>query len=154
MKIGFANGCFDLFHEGHRHFLTECRKHCEYLIVALNSDDYCRRVKGPTRPYDLLAVRMLHVRAIAEAAIPFEGREEKLIMEIRPDVMFKGGDHSLDQVAYAARVPGWKESREKSHPMWVCPVIHIGRLPYVSTTLEAQARGYEQKHDATPTRAE
>lgn len=139
MRVGFANGCFDLFHAGHHHYLIECRRHCDYLIVAVNSDAYCRRIKGPDRPYDPLQRRMVHVRAFAEAAVPFEGREESLIMEIRPDVVFKGGDHALPhQTSYAARAPGWKETGE---PMWVAPVIHIPRLPGISTTSEALARG-------------
>jgi D-beta-D-heptose 7-phosphate kinase / D-beta-D-heptose 1-phosphate adenosyltransferase len=130
MKVGFANGCFDLFHDGHRHLLLEARRHCSYLIVAVNTDEYCRRVKGAGRPIEPLETRMLHVRTLAEAVIPFTGREERLIMEIRPDVCFKGSDHSPDQKAYAQRSPGWKEGS----PLWTCPVIHIPRLPGWSTT--------------------
>jgi D-beta-D-heptose 7-phosphate kinase/D-beta-D-heptose 1-phosphate adenosyltransferase len=131
MLIGFTNGCFDLFHEGHQHFLTQCRQHCQYLIVAVNTDEYCKRVKGEGRPYDRLAGRMSHVRTLAEAVIPFEGREEALIMEIRPDVVFKGYDHSPNQTHYAARVPGWKNYK---HGVWTAKVIHIPRLGDYSTT--------------------
>lgn len=131
MKIGFANGCFDLFHEGHRHFLTECRARCDYLIVAVNDDAYCRRVKGDNRPYEALPLRMAHVRTIAEAVVPFLGLEEALIMSMRPDVVFKGGDHSPRQTHYAARVPGWKNG---PHGVWRAPVIHIPRLPGFSTS--------------------
>ena len=130
MKIGFANGCFDLFHDGHRHFLTHCRLCCDYLIVAVNTDAYCRRVKGENRPFDALYERMMHVRSFAEAVVPFEGREEKLIMEIRPDVVFKGGDHSPQQTHYAARTPGWKYGA----PTWFAPIVHITRLPGFSTS--------------------
>jgi D-beta-D-heptose 7-phosphate kinase / D-beta-D-heptose 1-phosphate adenosyltransferase len=137
VTIGFANGCFDLFHAGHEHYLTACRRHCTYLIVAVNSDDYCRRVKGADRPYEPLATRLLHVRAFADAVIPFEGREELLIMEIRPDVVFKGADHSPNQTHYAARVPGWKNG---PHGVWKAPVIHIARLDGISTTEEGARR--------------
>ena len=137
MKVGFANCCFDLFHEGHRHFLLECRCRCDYLVVAVNTDEYCRQVKGEKRPYDQLERRMLHVRSIAEAVIPFGGREEPLIMEIRPDVVFKGEDHSPNQTHYAARVPGWKNG---PHGIWRAPVVHIARLPGISTTEVACAR--------------
>ena len=136
MRIGFANGVFDLFHEGHQHFLTQCRQHCQYLVVAVNTDDWTRRTKGPERPYDPLATRMAHVRTLAEAVIPFEGREEMLIMEIRPDVVFKGYDHSPNQTHYAARVPGWKTT---THGIWSAPVIHISRLEGFSTTMVADA---------------
>lgn len=137
--IGFTNGCFDLFHAGHRHFLTECRRHCDYLVVAVNSDDYCRRVKGAERPFEPLKQRMLQVRSLAEAVFPFEGREQNLIMEIRPDIVFKGGDHGKE-VAVAARLPYWKY-RETGDHFWVAKVVRIDRLPGLSTTLEALKRG-------------
>lgn len=137
--IGFANGCFDLFHEGHRHFLTECRKHCAYLIVAVNSDDYCR-TKGPGRPHDALLTRMLHVRALAEAVIPFGGRTEPLIMEIRPDVIFSGYDHRGG--TWCARLPGWKERRAQRLPwVWHAHIIQIPHLPGFSTTEAAATLG-------------
>lgn len=134
MIVGFTNGCFDLYHEGHQHFLTECRRHCEYLIVACNSDEYCKRVKGPERPYDPLATRMAHVRTMAEAVIPFEGREEPLILEIRPNVVFKGAEHSPNQTHYAQRVPNWKNGPAG---VWFAPVIHIPKLEGYSTTQKA-----------------
>lgn len=142
MKIGFANGCFDLFHEGHRHFLQACRSQCDYLVVAVNSDAYCRRVKGSDRPYEPLAKRMIHVRSIAEAVMPFEGREENLIMEIRPDVVFKGEDHRGQQEFYIARALGWKD-RSPADAWWRAPIVYIGRLEGFSTTLEARAKGLD-----------
>lgn len=141
MRVGFTNGCFDLFHEGHSHFLQQCRRYCDYLVVAVNSDEYCRRIKGSDRPYDPLARRMVHVRALAEAVFPFEGRDERLIMEIRPDVVLKGSDHSPSQRFFAARVPGWKlQDQTEAHRIWKCPVVHIPRLPGISTTLAAAQR--------------
>lgn len=128
MLIGFANGCFWGFHEGHRHFLTNCRKHCEYLIVAVNTDEYCQK-KHPGGTVEPLKQRMFHVRAYAEAAIPFNGREDNLLMEIRPDVVFKGYDHSSpDKIV--ARSPGWKENGG----LWQAKVVKISHLPGFSTT--------------------
>lgn len=74
-------------------------------------------------------------RQFADAVIPFEGREEMLIMEIRPHVVFKGSDHSPNQTHYAARVPGWKNYR---NGVWAAPVIHISRLEGYSTTSIAE----------------
>lgn len=150
MKIGFANGCFDLFHEGHRHYLTECRRHCDYLIVAVNSDEYCRRIKGEGRPFEPLHQRLMQVRCFSEAVLPFEGREERLIMEIRPDIVFKGGDHG-EEIAIAARVPYWKYKAAGEH-FWLAKVVRIPRLPDISTTLEAQRRGisHARERDASP----
>lgn len=140
MNIGFANGCFDLFHTGHEHFLRECTKHCDYLIVAVNSDRYCTRVKGPDRPVWTWARRMQFVRTIASAVIPFEGREEHLIAEIRPDVVFKGADHAPEfHTALFMRVPGWKSAGREA---WdTIPIIVIPRLPGISTSTEIARLG-------------
>lgn len=128
---------FDLLHEGHRYFLTECRRGCDYLVVAVNSDAYCRRVKGKDRPYDNLQRRMLHVRSYAEAVIPFDGRQDHLIMEIRPNVVFKGGDHAAGPEQYAMRRPGWKSGDSPSGDWDFAPIIRIERVDGYSTTLEA-----------------
>jgi len=140
MKVGFTNGCFDRLHEGHEYFLRECRQQCDYLIIAVNSDEYCRRVKGEDRPFNPIDERMAVVRywmgPFSHAVIPFEGREDPLIMEIRPDVIFKGYDHSPNQTHYAQRVPGWKNG---PHGVWTAPVIHIPQLPGYSTTNAVRA---------------
>jgi D-beta-D-heptose 7-phosphate kinase / D-beta-D-heptose 1-phosphate adenosyltransferase len=138
MRIGFATGCFDLGHKGHEHFLTECKRQCNFLVVAVNDDAYCRRVKGEGRPYDSLPVRIRWVLQFADSAIPFGGREDPLIMEIRPDVVFKGWDHSPNQTHYAARMPNWKDGT--LDVMWSCTVVHIERLEGYSTTAIANAQ--------------
>lgn len=128
---------FDLLHDGHRYFLSQAHQHCEYLVVAVNSDASVKRLKGDSRPYDSLSVRMYALKAFADSVIPFEGREEPLIMEIRPDVVFKGYDHSPNQIHYAARVPNWKNGPSG---IWKCPVVHIARLDGYSTTQIAESR--------------
>jgi len=126
MIIGFTNGCFDLFHEGHIHFLTACRRQCDYLIVAVNSDEYCRRVKGDGRPYNKLGLRMLHVRSMAESVIPFSGNPGSLIKEILPQVYFQSSEYQQNHVAL--------------FPDFQTKTIYIDRLPQFSTTLEARRR--------------
>lgn len=123
MRIGFANGCFSLFHEGHRYFLTHCRKHCEYLIVAVNTDEYCQ-AKHPGSPVEPLVQRMMHVRQLAEAVIPFDGYEEGLIVHIRPDVVFRGYDHILDVSRGTCQVAKGVG----------CAIVQIEHLPGYSTT--------------------
>lgn len=123
MKLGFANGCFDLFHEGHRHFLSECRRYCNYLVVAVNSDRYCREVKGKERPYEPIVTRMLHVRAFAEAVIPFEGEELLLIAQIKPDIWLRGYDHPFDPV--------------REYAFEHVPMVWISSFPKFSTSTEA-----------------
>jgi cytidyltransferase-like protein len=133
VKIGFTNGCFDLFHEGHRHFLRQCAEQCNYLIVAVNSDRYCRAFKGPPRPFRPLMRRISEVRAFLDrltdsAVIPFEGREARLLSELRPDILFKGGDHGKLMGAYI-RPLGTDHLIE---------VRRIDRVPGISTTLIAE----------------
>lgn len=100
MKIGFTTGCFDALHSGHRHLLREASRHCGYLIVAVNDDAYCRRVKGPQRPICSLEDRIWAVIAYGEAigghlaVIPFDGNDSLLASFIRPDVIFRGFDQS------------------------------------------------------------
>lgn len=130
MQIGFANGCFDGMHAGHRHFLLECRKRCDYLIVAVNSDAYCRRVKGPDRPAHSWEERARCVKMLADAVIPFAGHEEALLLEIRPDVVFKGAEYDRGQIAYGAYGLGWKDGAE----CWIANIHYVERLAGVSTT--------------------
>lgn len=129
MRLGLANGCFDRFHDGHRHYLNEAKRQCDYLIAAVNSDASVKRLKGQTRPFDSLHKRLQNVHLYAHAAIPFEGNVDTLIMQIRPHVLFKGYDHSVTDFL-AMRQVGWKE-----HGLWDrVDVVQIGELPGYSTT--------------------
>ncbi len=100
MKIGLCTGCFDVLHDGHRYFLDVARRQCEFLIVAVNDDDWCRANKGPGRPIEPLASRMgavagwLHKYAPTIAVIPFNGDHVGLTWVIRPNVIFRGYDQS------------------------------------------------------------
>ncbi|MBI1954676.1 MAG: bifunctional heptose 7-phosphate kinase/heptose 1-phosphate adenyltransferase [Proteobacteria bacterium] len=102
--VGFTNGCFDLLHLGHLHSFNEAKKHCDRLIVGLNTDDSIKRLKGQERPIQNQVVRS-HVLAALErvdAVILFEDNTpEKLIKELIPDRLFKGTDYTLDNVVGA-----------------------------------------------------
>ena len=137
MIIGLANGCMDLFHNGHLHYLTESAFQCDYLIFAVNSDASVKRLKGPERPIQDLAHRMQAIRrtGLAHAIIPFEGDVGRLLMCLRPDVLFKGYDHGKEAVQ-AIRRPGWKDGAG----MDIVKVVHISHLPGHSTTLQVNAR--------------
>src|SRR5262245_10585185 len=98
MKIGFCNGCFDLFHDGHRLFLAEAKRLCDYLIVAVNNDASVRMRKGPGRPAHKLENRVANVWAFLNestgtpfwyAVIPFDGNDRPLIRSLAPDVIIK-----------------------------------------------------------------
>jgi len=129
MLIGFTNGCFDLFHPGHKHFLMTCRQMCEYLIVAVNSDKSVKLLKGDTRPYDPLHKRMREVNIYAQAVIPFDGYEEGLIVHIKPNILFKGYDHGTDCTRGTSQVANGIG----------CAIVQISHLPGWSTTLEAES---------------
>ena len=103
-KIVFTNGCFDVLHFGHVHYLLETKKLGEILVVGLNSDDSVRRLKGPSRP-----INGEKERAFVLASLAFvdyvtlfeEDTPEHLIKIVRPDVLVKGGDYTIDQIVGA-----------------------------------------------------
>lgn len=110
MLIGFANGCFDRLHNGHRFFLQYAREYCDWLIVAVNSDESVRSQKGPERPFNDLAMRMrdLKATALVDAVIPFQGDPVPLLHQIRPDVLLRGEDQKpegFEFVTHLIRIP-------------------------------------------------
>jgi D-beta-D-heptose 7-phosphate kinase/D-beta-D-heptose 1-phosphate adenosyltransferase len=101
LTVGFTNGCFDLLHPGHVQLLCEARSHCDRLVVGLNSDTSVKRLKGPERPIQPEAARSIVLAGLGfvDAVILFEEDTPlDLIACIRPDVLVKGADYSIDQV--------------------------------------------------------
>lgn len=99
--VGFTNGCFDLLHPGHIFTLTESRDRVDRLVLALNSDASVKRLKGPSRPVQNETARMTVAAAleVVDAVILFhEDTPINLISELRPNVLFKGGDYRLESV--------------------------------------------------------
>jgi D-beta-D-heptose 7-phosphate kinase / D-beta-D-heptose 1-phosphate adenosyltransferase len=99
--VGFTNGTFDLVHPGHISSMRQAKSHCDYLIVAINSDASVKRYKGPTRPVQdeamratiISALEMVDMVVIFEEDTPYE-----LIKAIKPDVLAKGGQYKLEEV--------------------------------------------------------
>jgi D-glycero-beta-D-manno-heptose 1-phosphate adenylyltransferase len=108
--IAFTNGCFDILHQGHIASLSEAAREADILIVGLNSDSSTKRLKGPGRP-----VNDQHARSIVMAALLMvdavtlfdEDTPLDLINAIRPDVLVKGGDYTLEQIVGANEVLSW-----------------------------------------------
>ncbi len=109
-RVGFTNGCFDLLHPGHVHLLEEARSKCDRLVVGLNSDASARRLKGPKRPVQPDAARAAVLASLASVDLVCvfeEDTPEALIAELRPDLLMKGADYTLDKVVGAELVRGW-----------------------------------------------
>ena len=102
--IVMTNGCFDILHAGHIRYLEEARRHGDRLIVAVNSDDSVRRLKGTSRPINPLQQRMevlAGLRAV-DWVVPFdEDTPRRLICRLLPDVLIKGGDYRPEEIAGA-----------------------------------------------------
>jgi D-beta-D-heptose 7-phosphate kinase/D-beta-D-heptose 1-phosphate adenosyltransferase len=110
MRVGFANGCFDLIHPGHIRLLTRARAACDRLIVALNTDASVKRLKGPTRPVQNETARATVMASLApvDLVVLFEQETPlELIRALRPDVLVKGADYTVDQVVGGDLVRGW-----------------------------------------------
>ncbi len=110
LKVGFANGCFDLIHPGHVRLLSEARGACDRLIVALNSDASVKRLKGPSRPLQNEMARATVMASMAPVDLVSLFDEDtplEMIQALRPDVLVKGSDYTVDQVVGGSLVQGW-----------------------------------------------
>lgn len=105
--ITLANGCFDLLHVGHVRYLHAAKELGGRLIVAINSDDSVRSLKGEGRPLMPAEERAEILAALSDvdAVVIFPERDVRaLISEIRPDVQAKGTDYTADSVPEADTV--------------------------------------------------
>ena len=109
-RVVFTNGCFDILHIGHITLLERARRKGDRLIVAVNSDASVRRLKGRSRPIaaESERARILAALSAVDAVVVFnESTPLKLIEEIRPDVLVKGGDYREEAVVGAHEVRAW-----------------------------------------------
>lgn len=106
-SIVFTNGCFDLLHSGHLQYLQEARNLGDTLIIGVNDDNSVSLLKGSKRPLVPLRERMEMLAALemVDLVVPFsEETPARLIEEIKPDILVKGGDYTLDQIVGAKSV--------------------------------------------------
>lgn len=99
--IVMTNGCFDLLHAGHVSYLAEARQLGDRLLVAVNTDDSVRRLKGETRPVNAAENRMTVLAALASVdwVTPFsEDTPERLICKLKPNILVKGGDNDPQKI--------------------------------------------------------
>lgn len=105
--ISFTNGCFDILHRGHIYSFCQAAKEGDFLVVGLNSDASTRRLKGDGRPVNDEQSRALVVASLllVDAVVIFEEDTPlELINSIKPDVLVKGGDYTLDEIVGAKEV--------------------------------------------------
>jgi D-glycero-beta-D-manno-heptose 1-phosphate adenylyltransferase len=105
--ISFTNGCFDILHPGHIASLSDAAREADFLIVGVNSDESARRLKGPGRPVmdENARVLMLASLLIVDAVVIFEEDTPlELIELVKPDVLVKGGDYTLEEIVGAKEV--------------------------------------------------
>lgn len=106
-KISFTNGCFDILHKGHIASLSDAAKESDFLVVGLNSDSSTKKLKGEGRPINDENARAILLASllIVDAVVIFnEDTPLELIKAIKPDVLVKGGDYSLEQIVGAKEV--------------------------------------------------
>ncbi len=101
-KIVFTNGCFDFIHLGHIDYLMKAADYGDIMLIGLNSDESVRRLKGKDRP-----VNNEHARAMLLASLSFvtgvmvfsEDTPYELIRTVKPDVLVKGNDYKIEEIA-------------------------------------------------------
>ncbi|WP_434525763.1 bifunctional D-glycero-beta-D-manno-heptose-7-phosphate kinase/D-glycero-beta-D-manno-heptose 1-phosphate adenylyltransferase HldE [Photorhabdus asymbiotica] len=106
-RIVMTNGCFDILHAGHVSYLENARKLGARLIVAVNSDASTKRLKGESRPVNPLEQRMIVLSAlgVVDWVVPFEeDTPRRLIADVLPDVLVKGGDYKPEEIAGSEEV--------------------------------------------------
>jgi D-glycero-beta-D-manno-heptose 1-phosphate adenylyltransferase len=118
--IAFTNGIFDILHKGHIYSLSQAAKEADYLIVGLNSDASTKKLKGDSRPINDEQSRALLLASLlmVDAVVLFgEETPLQLITSILPDVLIKGGDYTVEQIA------GAKEVMENGGRVVINPII-------------------------------
>lgn len=104
LKVVFTNGCFDLLHYGHLHYLAEARALGDKLIIGVNSDASVSRLKGAHRPIKDEKSRLLMLASLfyVDAVVSFsEDTPYELIKQVVPSILVKGGDWPVDQIVGA-----------------------------------------------------
>lgn len=108
--VVFTNGCFDLIHGGHIEFLQKAKSMGDILVIGLNSDASVRSIKGNGRPIKTQRERaniLSALRYVDYITIFDESTPEQLIGEIRPDILVKGDDYTIDEVVGREIVEGY-----------------------------------------------
>lgn len=118
--VSFTNGCFDILHRGHIASLSQAASAAAFLVVGVNSDASTKRLKGEGRPVNDEQSRALILASliIVDAVVIFDEETPlELIKAIKPDVIVKGGDYTIDQIV------GAKEVMEYGGKVIINPIV-------------------------------
>lgn len=119
-SIVFTNGCFDILHAGHIASLTEAAQQGDVLVVGLNSDSSVKTLKGEGRPVNdenARAVVLAALEMVDAVTVFSEDTPKELIVSIKPDVLVKGGDYKVEDIA------GAKEVLERGGRVVINPIV-------------------------------
>lgn len=100
-KIVFTNGCFDVLHKGHIHYLAKASELGDQLVIGLNTDASVKVLKGPTRPYldeNARALILASLQFVSVIVFFNEDTPYNLIKLIQPDILVKGGDYKPEDI--------------------------------------------------------
>lgn len=103
-RVVFTNGCFDLVHLGHIDYLEKARAHGDRLVLGLNTDASVGRLKGPLRPVvdEYARARLMAALSFVDTVILFdEPTPKELIEALKPDILVKGDDYSVETIVGA-----------------------------------------------------
>lgn len=129
-RVVFANGVFDLLHDGHVQLLKFAKSLGDYLVVGLNSDRSTKLLKGEERPYhtqEERKARLLQIDCVDEVVIFDDMRTTATILEIKPHVVVKGAEYTTDLVRSTDKIPDHIE-------IATCPILLDKNGTKISTT--------------------
>lgn len=107
-EVVFTNGCFDILHYGHLKYLLDARQLGKILIVAVNSDESVKRLKGDSRPVNPVGIRMYQLAALEFVDFVFQFPQETpftVISKLKPGILVKGGDYEIHEIVGHDIVP-------------------------------------------------
>jgi len=116
LKVGMTCGCFDILHYGHVNYLAQARGQCDRLIVAINHDASVKLLKGPLRPVNDEMARATVMASLGsvDLVVMFgaskasaDNTPSELVAKLRPDIFFKGGDYTIEQLPEGKVVLGY-----------------------------------------------
>ena len=133
LKVVFTNGCFDILHKGHVDYLNRASDFGDRLVVGINSDASVSKLKGPSRPIqdeDSRCWLLASLACISAVVLFSEDTPIELIDSIKPDVLIKGGDYSLNEIV------GSKEVIQNGGSVEIIPFLN----GYSTSLIEAKIR--------------